>query len=162
MVDTVLYATGRVPNASGIGLDAAGVSVSASGAIHVDDHYRTSVPSIYALGDVTARLQLTPVALGEAMVVVDHLFGPAAGKKRREMSYDFVPTAVFTHPNIGTVGYAEHEAHKKFGHITMYRADFKALKHTLSGSDERTLMKLVVETETDRVVGLHMVGPGRG
>jgi glutathione reductase (NADPH) len=161
-VDTVLYATGRIPNASGIGLDVAGVSVGASGAIHVDEHYRTSVPSIYALGDVTARMQLTPVALGEAMVVVDHLFGPAAGKKKREMSYDFVPTAVFTHPNIGTVGYAEHEARRKFEHVTMYRADFKALRHTLSGSNERTLMKIIVETATDRVIGLHMVGPDAG
>ena len=138
------------------------MSVSASGAIHVNEHYQSSVPSIYALGDVTARLQLTPVALGEAMVVVDHLFGPAAGKKRRQMSYDFVPTAVFTHPNIGTVGYAEHEAHRKFEHITVYCADFKALKHTLSGSTERTLMKLIVEDATDRVVGLHMVGPDAG
>ena len=161
-VDTVLYATGRIPNTSGLGLEAAGVSVTAAGAIHVDAHYQTSVPSIYALGDVTARLQLTPVALGEAMVVVDHLFGPAAGKQRRQMSYDFVPTAVFTHPNIGTVGYAEHEAHKAFEHITVYCADFKALKHTLSGSSERTLMKLIVEDATDRVVGLHMVGPDAG
>ena len=161
-VDTVLYATGRVPNANGLGLEAVGVSVSASGAIHVNAHYQSSVPSIYALGDVTARLQLTPVALGEAMVVVDHLFGPAAGKKRRQMSYDFVPTAVFTHPNIGTVGFTELEAHKKFEHITVYCADFKALKHTLSGSNERTLMKLIVEDATDRVVGLHMVGPDAG
>ncbi len=161
-VDTVLYATGRVPNASGIGLEAAGVSVGASGAIHVNEFYQSSVPSIYALGDVTARLQLTPVALGEAMVVVDHLFGPAAGKRKREMSYDFVPTAVFTHPNIGTVGYPEHEARRRFEHVTMYRADFKALKHTLSGSRERTLMKLIVETATDRVIGLHMVGPDAG
>ena len=161
-VDTVLYATGRVPNVNGVGLEAAGVSVSTSGAIHVNEHYQSSVPSIYALGDVTARLQLTPVALGEAMVVADHLFGPAAGKKRRQMSYDFVPTAVFTHPNIGTVGYAEHEAHKKFDNVTVYCADFKALKHTLSGSSERTLMKLIVEDATDRVVGLHMVGPDAG
>ena len=161
-VDCVLYATGRVPNASGIGLDAAGVAVNAQGAIKIDAHYRTSVPSIYALGDVTARLQLTPVALGEAMVVVDQLFGPAAGKKRRAMSYDFVPTAVFTHPNIGTVGFAEHAARKEFGEVTVYCTDFKALKHTLSGSSERTLMKLIVESATDRVVGLHMVGPDAG
>jgi glutathione reductase (NADPH) len=161
-VDTVLYATGRVPNVNGVGLEEIGVSVSASGAVHVDEHYRSSVPSIYAVGDVTARLQLTPVALGEAMVVVDHLFGPAAGKKRREMSYDFVPTAVFTHPNIGTVGYAEHEARRVFDHVTLYRADFKALKHTLSGGTERTLMKLIVDTKSDRVIGLHMVGPDAG
>jgi glutathione reductase (NADPH) len=158
----VLYATGRVPNANGIGLEAAGVAVNAAGAIQVNDRYQTSVPSIYALGDVTARLQLTPVALGEAMVVVDELFGPAAGKKPRNMSYEFVPTAVFTHPNIGTVGYSEADARAKFGKVTVFRADFKALKHTLSGSTERTLMKLLIEDATDRVVGLHMVGPDAG
>jgi glutathione reductase (NADPH) len=161
-VDAVLYATGRVPNANGIGLETVGVAVNAAGAIQVNEHYQTSVPSIYALGDVTARMQLTPVALGEAMVVVDQLFGPAAGKKPRNMSYEFVPTAVFTHPNIGTVGYSEADARAKFGKVTVFRADFKALKHTLSGSTERTLMKLLVEDATDRVVGLHMVGPDAG
>ena len=161
-VDTVLYATGRIANASGLGLEAAGVAVNAAGAIKVNAHYQSSVPSIYALGDVTARVQLTPVALGEAMVVVDQLFGPAAGKKPRHMSYDFIPTAVFTHPNIGTVGYAEAAAREKFGKISVYRSDFKALKHTLSGSTERTLMKLLVDDATDRVVGLHMVGADAG
>ena len=161
-VDTVLYATGRIPNANGLGLDLVGVAVDAAGAIKVDDHYRTSVPSIYALGDVTAGLQLTPVALGEAMVVVDQLFGPAAGKAPRSMSYDFIPTAVFTHPNIGTVGYSEVQARAKFGKVSVYRSDFKALKHTLSASTERTLMKLLVDDATDRVVGLHMVGPDAG
>ena len=116
----------------------------------------------YALGDVTARIQLTPVALGEAMVVVDHLFGAAAGKKPRHMSYDFIPTAVFTHPNIGTVGYSEADARKEFGKVSIYRSEFKALKHTLSGSTERTLMKLVVDDASDRVVGLHMVGADAG
>ena len=161
-VDTVLYATGRIANASGLGLEALGVQVNAAGAIQVNDHYQTSVPSIYALGDVTARVQLTPVALGEAMVVVDQLFGPAAGKAPRAMSYDFIPTAVFTHPNIGTVGYSESQARDKFDKISVYRTDFKALKHTLSGSSERTLMKLLVDDATDRVVGLHMVGPDAG
>ena len=161
-VDTVLYATGREPHASSIGLEAAGVAITAKGAIVVNDRYQTSVPHIYALGDVTARLQLTPVALGEAMVVVDQLFGPAAGKPPRSMSYEFIPTAVFTHPNIGTVGYSEEAARKKFGAITVFRSEFKALKHTLSGSTERMLMKLLVEDATDRVVGLHMVGPDAG
>ena len=161
-VDTVLYATGRVPLVEGLGLAAAGVAQNAAGAIEVNAQYQTSSPSIYALGDVTARLQLTPVALAEAMVVVDQLFGPAAGKKPRGMSYEFVPTAVFTHPNIGTVGYSEHEAIEKFGKVSVFRTDFKALKHTLSGSTERTFMKLLVEDATDRVVGLHMVGPDAG
>jgi glutathione reductase (NADPH) len=161
-VDTVLYATGRIPNASGLGLDAAGVAVNAKGAVTVNAHYQTSVPSIYALGDVTARVQLTPVATGEAMVLVDHLFGPPTGKKPRHMSYEFIPTAVFTHPNIGTVGFSEADARKEFGKVTVYRADFKALKHTLSGSTERTLMKLLVDDATDRVVGLHMVGADAG
>ena len=161
-VDTVLYATGRIANASGLGLGAVGVEVSAAGAIKINEHYQTSVPHIYAVGDVTARMQLTPVALGEAMVVVDQLFGPAAGKAARSMSYDFIPTAVFTHPNIGTVGYSESQARDKFDKVSVYRADFKSLKHTLSGSTERTLMKLLVEDATDRVVGLHMVGPDAG
>ena len=161
-VDTVLYATGRIANASGLGLGAVGVEVNAAGAIKVNAQYQTSVPSIYALGDVTARVQLTPVALGEAMVVVDQLFGAAAGKASRSMSYDFIPTAVFTHPNIGTVGYSESQAKDEFDNVTVYRSDFKALKHTLSGSTERTLMKLIVDDASDRVVGLHMVGPDAG
>lgn len=161
-VDAVLYATGRTPNVDGMRLEEVGVAQGKDGAILVNEHYQTSVPSIYALGDVTARLQLTPVALGEAMALVDHLFGPAAGKQPRGMSYDFVPTAVFTHPNIGTVGYTKAQARAKFGRVTVYRSDFKPLKHTLSGSSERTLMKLVVDDATDRVVGLHMVGPDAG
>ncbi|CAN5530853.1 glutathione-disulfide reductase [soil metagenome] len=160
--DAVLYATGRVPLVEGLGLETAGINQNAAGAIQVNDQYQTSVPSIYALGDVTARVQLTPVALAEAMVVVDALFGPPEGKKPRSMSYDFIPTAVFTHPNIGTVGYTQLEAAEKFGKISVYRSDFKALKHTLSGSTERTLMKLIVEDATDRVVGLHMVGADAG
>ena len=162
IVDTVLYATGRVANTHGLNLSAAGVEVDAAGAIRVNAQYQTNVPTIYALGDVTARVQLTPVALGEAMVVVDQLFGPAAGKAPRTMSYDFIPTAVFTHPNIGTVGFSEDAARKEFGNVTVYRSDFRALKHTLSGSTERTLMKLIVDDATDRVVGLHMVGADAG
>lgn len=162
LADTVLYATGRVPNTQGLGLEAAGVKLNAKGAIEVDAHYQTSVPSIHAIGDVTARVQLTPVALGEGMALVDHLFGPAAGKPQRTMSYDLIPTAVFTHPNIGTVGDTEAQAREKYGMLRIYRTDFKPLKHTLSGSTERTLMKLVVDDATDRVVGLHMVGADAG
>jgi glutathione reductase (NADPH) len=161
-VDAVLYATGRVPNVKGLGLETVGVAQKSDGAIQVNAHYQTSVPSIYALGDVTARLQLTPVALGEAMALVDHLLGPVAGKAPRTMSYDFIPTAVFTHPNIGTVGFSEVDARAQFGQIRVYKSEFKALKHTLSGSTERTFMKLLVDDASDRVVGLHMVGAEAG
>lgn len=162
MVDAVLYATGRVPNVHGLGLDKVGVAQGAQGEVVVDEQYRTNVPSIFAVGDVTNRVQLTPVALGEAMVVVDALFGPAAGKPPRQMSYDFIPTAVFTHPNIGTVGLTEAQAREQYGAISVFRSEFRALKHTLSGSTERTLMKLIVDTASDRVIGLHMVGADAG
>lgn len=156
--DTVLYATGRVPNVNGLGLEAAGLARGRNGAIEVDSHYRTSIASVYAVGDVTARVQLTPVALAEAMAVVDHLFGSG----RRSMSYEHIPTAVFTHPNVATVGVTEAQARRDFGEISVYRSEFKPLRHTLSGSAERTLMKLVVDRASDRVVGLHMVGPDAG
>ena len=156
--DAVLFATGRVPNVAGLGAEAAGVRQRADGAILVDAHYTTSVPSIHAVGDVTARLQLTPIALGEAMVVVDHLFG----ERKRSLDYEFVPTAVFTHPNIGTVGWTEAQARERLGKVRIFRSDFKPLRHTLSGSSERCLVKLVVDAATDRVVGLHMVGPDAG
>lgn len=156
--DRVLYAIGRTPNAGGLGLEKLGVKLDAEGAIVVDDHYQTSVPSIYALGDVIDRVQLTPVAIAEAMTLVDHLFGSGT----RSMSYEYIPTAVFTHPSIGTVGYTESEARQKFGKLRIYRTEFTPLKHNLSGSSERTLMKLVVDDKSDRVVGLHMVGPEAG
>ncbi|CAN5883257.1 glutathione-disulfide reductase [soil metagenome] len=157
-VDTVLFATGRVPNTQALGLDAAGVEVDEDGAIAVDAHYKTSVPSIYAIGDGSTSVQLTPVALAEAMVVVDSLFGDA----KRKLDYEFIPTAVFTHPNIGTCGYSESEARAKFGKVTIFCSEFKALRHTLSASTERTFMKLVVDKASDRVVGLHLVGPDAG
>lgn len=156
--DTVLYATGRAPNVTGLGLEAAGIAHRRDGAIEVDSQHRTSAPSIYAVGDVTARIQLTPVALAEAMAVVAHLFGPA----RHSMSYDCIPTAVFTHPNVATVGVTEAQARKDYRQIAVFRSEFRPLKHTLSGNEERTLMKLVVDSASDRVVGLHMVGPDAG
>jgi len=161
-VDVVLYATGRVPRVQGLGLESVAVAQRDNGAIAVDAHYQTSVPSIHALGDVTSRIQLTPVALGEAMVLVDRLFPPAGGRLPRSMDYAYIPTAVFTHPHIGTVGYSEADARARFGAVTVFRSEFRALRHTLSGSSERTLMKLVVEDATDRVIGLHMVGPDAG
>lgn len=156
--DVVLYATGRVPNTQGLGLEALGIAQKKNGAIEVNEVYQSSVPSIYAVGDVTARVQLTPVALGEAMVVVDHLFGHG----KRSMGYDYIPTAVFTHPNIGTVGFSEQDARAKFGEVRIFKTDFKPLVHTLSGANERCMMKLIVDVASDRVVGLHMVGPEAG
>jgi glutathione reductase (NADPH) len=156
--DVILYATGRMPNTEGLGLQAAGVALDERGGVVVDAHYRSSVPSVYAVGDVSTTQQLTPVALAEAMVVVDILFGQGP----RELDYEFTPTAVFTHPNIGTCGYTEAEARAKFGKVRVFSSEFKALRHTLSQSGERTFMKLVVERDTDRVVGLHMVGPDAG
>ena len=156
--DSVLYATGRAPNTAGLGLAELGVTLNDAGAVVVDAHYRSSVPSIHALGDVIDRVQLTPVALAEAMALVDQLFGSA----QRSVDYELIPTAVFTHPGIGTVGLTEQQARERFGAVRVYSSEFKALKHTLSGNTERTLMKLVVDAASDRVVGLHMVGAEAG
>jgi glutathione reductase (NADPH) len=156
--DTILYATGRRPNTEGLGLAELDVQLTANGAVVVDEHYRSSVPTIHALGDVIDRVQLTPVALAEAMALVDRLFGAGA----RRVDYELIPTAVFTDPNIGTVGLTEAAARERFGDVRIFRSEFKALKHTLSGSSERTLMKLVVDAASDRVVGLHMVGADAG
>lgn len=157
-VDTVLYATGRVANTGGLGLEALGVVLHRDGTISVDDNFRTSVPSIYALGDVTGEPQLTPVALAEAMALVKHL---QTGQPA-EIDYNHIPTAVFCQPNIGTVGLTEEEARDSGISVVIYKSDFKPMRHTVSGRDERTLMKLVVDADTDRVVGVHMVGPDAG
>ena len=161
--DAVLHATGRRPRTETLGLDALGITLSAHGSVPVNDHLQTRVPSVHALGDLIGRKALTPVALAEAMYLVDQLFGPAAGKAMREpIDYDLVPTAVFTHPNVGTVGLSEEAARQKYARVRVYRAEFKALQHTLSDSTERTLMKLLVDDASDRVVGLHMVGHDAG
>lgn len=156
--DVIMYATGRAPKVEGLGLEQAGVEMRGNGAVVISDDFQTSVPSIYALGDVTDRVQLTPVAIAEAMVLVHNLYG---GEGRR-MSYDDIPTAVFSQPNIGTVGLTEEQAREKYGAVDIYKSEFRPMKHTLSGSDERTLMKLIVDQASDRVVGLHMVGPEAG
>ena len=160
--DVVLYATGRRANTAGLGLDALGVRQSDNGAIEVDARFATSVPGIYAIGDVVGRMELTPVALAEGMALVDHLFGPPPGQPARTMDYAGIPTAVFTHPPIGTVGLTEQQAREQVGAIQVFRSDFKPLKHTLSGNTERTLTKLIVDAQTDRVLGLHMVGADAG
>lgn len=156
--DVVLAATGRAPNTRDLGLEEAGVALAANGAVVVDGAYRTSADGVYAIGDVIDRVQLTPVALAEAMVLVDSL----TGRGLRTLDYERVPTAVFTHPNIGTVGLTEAAARERFGEVRIYRTDFRPLRHTVSGSSERTMMKLVVDAASDRVVGLHMVGTDAG
>lgn len=152
--DLVMYATGRAPNTRGIGLEAAGVALAANGAIQVDAFSRSSVPSIYAIGDVTDRIQLTPVAIAEGMALANTLFN----NMPRRMDYANVPTAIFSHPCIATVGLGEQEARAQHGTVDTYVTRFRPLKATLSGSAERVFMKLVVERATDRVLGVHMAG----
>ncbi len=156
--DLVMYATGRHPNTTGLGLEAAGVTLDDKGFIVVDDEWRTSVESIFSIGDCTNTIQLTPVAIKEGHILADRLFGP----KGRAMDYDAVPSAVFSQPSIGTVGLTEADARARYGGIDIYKSAFRPMKHTLSGRDERTLMKLVVDRDTDRVVGAHMIGPEAG
>lgn len=152
--DLVMYATGRTPKTDNLGLEDLGIELDRARAIVVDDHYRTSVDNIYALGDVTNRVNLTPVALGEGMALANALFNNIPAN----MDYDFIPSAVFSHPPIGSVGLTEEQALER-GPVDVYVSTFKPMKHTLSGRDERGLMKLIVEQETDRVIGLHLVGP---
>ncbi len=159
-VDAVLAATGRRPHLEGLGLDTLGVALDDGGYIKVNERFESSLPSVLALGDVTGGPELTPVALAEAMHLVRcHFEGappPAA------LDYRNIPTAVFCHPNIGTVGLSEEEAREQYGEIRVYSADFRPMKHTLSGSAERCLMKLIVADESDVVVGAHMVGEEAG
>jgi len=157
-VDQVLSATGRLPNTKGLGLEAAGVELDAFGAVRVDELSCSSAPNIYAVGDVTNRINLTPVAIHEGAAVATTLFG---GKPTCPDHSD-VPSAVFSHPNIGSVGLTEAQARHQYAELAIYKARFKPLKHTLTGRDETTLMKLVVDRATDRVVGCHMVGPDAG
>ena len=156
--DLVLVATGRKPNVQDIGLENVAINCSENGAIIVDEEFRTSVSNIFALGDVTDRVQLTPVAIAEAMAFSSTQFKGV----RKLMDYDGIATAVFCQPNIGMVGMTEEQAREEYEEIEIYRSDFKPMKHTLSGSDERTMMKLIVEKASDKVVGVHMVGPEAG
>ncbi|WP_323843924.1 glutathione-disulfide reductase [Microbulbifer magnicolonia] len=158
VVDTVLYATGRVANIEGLGLERLGVVLHRDGTVSVDDNFRTNVHSIYALGDVTGEPQLTPVALAEAMALVKHL----QTGQLTEIDYNNIPTAVFCQPNIGTVGLSEEEARDSGIPVVIYKSEFRPMRHTVSGRDERTLMKLVVDSRNDKVVGVHMVGADAG
>ncbi|MEQ1528936.1 MAG: glutathione-disulfide reductase [Methylococcales bacterium] len=152
--DLVMYATGRTPNSGGFGLETVGVELDDEAAVKVNADYQTNVPSIYALGDVTNRLNLTPVAIAEGIALVNQLYA----KQLPPINYDQVPTAVFCRPSIGSVGLTEAEAREKYPNIAIYKSRFKPMKNTLSGSDESTLMKLVVDGNTDRVLGIHMIG----
>ncbi|UZE94482.1 glutathione-disulfide reductase [Alkalimarinus alittae] len=154
----VLAATGRKAHIQDIGIENTDITLNDAGNIVVDSHFTTSVDNIFAVGDVKGGYQLTPVALAEGMALARHLF---AGKPIN-MDYDNIPTAVFCQPTIGTVGLTEQQARERFGDIDVYKSDFRPMKHTMSGRDERTFMKLLVDVKTDRVVGAHMVGPEAG
>jgi len=158
--DLVLYATGRHPNTADLGLEQAGVNVGERGEVVVDDFYQTNVENIFAIGDVTDRVQLTPVAIEEGMCIANNLF---TDKPKRHLNYDNVATAVFCQPNIGTVGPTEAAAVAKHaGDLDIYESSFKPMKHTLSGRDERTYMKMIVRRSDDMVLAVHMVGPDAG
>jgi glutathione reductase (NADPH) len=157
----VMYATGRVPNTAGLGLENAGVKLGAGGEVPVDDHSQTNIASVYAVGDVTARAQLTPVAIREGAAFAETVYN----NNPSTVDHSIIPTAVFSQPPIGTVGMTEAEARAatQAGEgVDIYAAVFRPMKHTLSGSAEKTLMKLIVCRETDKVLGLHIVGPDSG
>ncbi|HYI47315.1 MAG TPA: glutathione-disulfide reductase [Allosphingosinicella sp.] len=153
--DLLLWAVGRSPNTEGLGLEKAGVKLGKNGAILVDEDNQSSVPSIYAIGDVTDRVQLTPVAIREGQAFADTMFG---GKPTR-VDYANIPHAVFSHPPIASVGMTEGEARDRLGTYKTYVSDFRPMKHVLAGRNERSLYKLIVDEETDKVVGIHMIGP---
>ena len=157
--DQVLCAIGRYPKTAGLGLEEAGVELGRFGKVVVDDYFQTSVPNIYAIGDVIDRMQLTPVAIAEGMCIANNLF---TDNPKQKMNYDNVATAVFCQPNIGTVGPTEQEARERYPELVVYESTFRPMKHTLTGRSERTLMKLLVNSADDRVVGAHMVGPDAG
>lgn len=154
-VDLVMCCTGRHPNSGGLGLEKAGIQLDRNYAIAVNEYSQTSVGNIYAVGDVTNRRNLTPVAIAEGHAVADMLFG----ERKRIVDHEHVPSAVFSQPPIATVGLTESEARQRFGAVEIYKSAFRPLKHTLSGRDEQTVMKLVVEAKSGRVVGAHMLGP---
>jgi glutathione reductase (NADPH) len=158
VVDAVMFATGRHPNIKGIGLEAVGVKIADNGGIAVDEYSRTNVESIYAVGDVTNRINLTPVAIREGHAFADTVFG---GKSIR-VDHTNVPTAVFTSPELGTIGLTETQAVEKLGVVDIYKTSFRPMKYGMAGRDSRMFMKLVVDGTNDRVVGCHIAGPEAG
>ena len=157
-VDQVMFATGRCPNVSGLGLERAGVELNERGAITVDKFSRTSVPHIYAVGDVTDRINLTPVAIREGHAFADTVFGG----KEVIVDHTDIPTAVFSEPEVGVIGLTEMEARQRFTRVDIYKSSFRTLKMTLAARDTRCFFKLVVDGESDRVLGCHIVGPDAG
>jgi glutathione reductase (NADPH) len=157
-VDQVLVATGRRPNTGGLGLDKVGIAVDQVGAIPVDSYSQTLIPSIYAVGDVTNRANLTPIAIREGHAFADTVFG----HKPTIVDHDLIPTAVFSTPEIGVIGCSEAAAWSRYGDIDVYRTAFRPMKATLSGAQDRVLMKLIVDKATDKVVGVHVVGHDAG
>ncbi len=152
--DQVMYATGRVPNVRDLGLRDIGVEIRADGRVVVDEYSRTNIENIYAVGDVTSRVNLTPVAIYEGHAFADSVFGGRV----RPVNHELVPSAVFSQPPVGTVGYSEEDAITHIGPIDVYISEFRPMKYTLSGRDEKTMMKLIVERESQKVVGIHIVG----
>ncbi|NJS14017.1 MAG: glutathione-disulfide reductase [Sphingopyxis sp.] len=156
--DLVLFAVGRVPNSAGLGLEEVGVAIGPDRAVIVDDHSRTTVPGIFAVGDVTNRVQLTPIAIREGHALADTLFGG----KPRIVDYRAIPTAVFANPPLAGVGLTEAAARAVAANVQVYRSDFRAMKNVLAGRNERALYKMIVDGDTDRVLGLHIIGPESG
>lgn len=154
-VDMVMFATGRVPNTRDLGLETAGVELDDKGAIKVDAQSRSTCDSIFAIGDVTNRVQLTPVAIREGQAFADTFYGD----KPTMVDYDNIPSAVFSHPPLAGVGMTESEAKQKLGSVAVYSSDFRPMKNVLAGRNERALYKMVCDGETGRIVGLHMIGP---
>jgi glutathione reductase (NADPH) len=153
--DALLFATGRAPNTERLGLEHAGVEVDEQGAVRVDDENRSTCPFIFAVGDVTNRVQLTPVAIREAQAFADSFFGDTPTK----VDYRCIPSAVFSHPPLAGVGLTEAQARNSLGAIRIYASDFRPMKNVLAGRNERALYKLIVNDANDRIVGAHMIGP---
>lgn len=156
--DLVMYATGRNPNTQNLGLEKTGVELNRKGAVVVDEFSQTSVPSIYAVGDVTDRVNLTPVAIREGMAFVETVFKD----NPTSVDYDNIATAVFSEPELGTVGLTEAQARERYDNIDIYKSLFKPMKHTISGRDTKTMMKIIVDADSDKVVGVHIMGPDSG
>jgi glutathione reductase (NADPH) len=154
--DAVMVATGRIPNTEGLGLDKVGVEVGRNGEIVVDAFSKTNVEHIYAVGDVTDRVQLTPVAIREGQAFADSVFGPG---EAYAVDHSCVPSAVFSHPPIAAVGMTESEARNTLGNIKVYQSDFRPMKNVVAGRNERSLYKMIVDAANDRIVGIHMIGP---